>query len=124
MAAAFNGSIVDEVQLRHHAQFQAVRQLATQEASGALQPMLRFLALTIQPRKENLGMRVIVSHFDAGNGHQTHTRVVYLEPHQLGQLALDLLGDTISSDKICHQSARATSTISYTSSLSPTTRSL
>src|SRR5450759_6037544 len=131
MAAALDGRIEDEMQLRHDAQLDAVRQLAAQKAAGVFQTLLRFFMLAIKTGEKNLGMRIVTRHFHAGDGHQTHTRVVDLKAHQLGNFALHLLRHPIGSGKISHgyrvrpnYRARATSTISYASSLSPTIRSL
>src|SRR5450759_775392 len=102
MAAALDGRIVDEMQLRHDAQLDAVRQLAAQKAAGVFQTLLRFSVFAIQTSEKNLGMRIIARHFHAGDGHQTHTRVVDLQANQLGYFTLDLLGDAISSCKVGH----------------------
>src|SRR6266481_5342116 len=112
------------MQLRHDTQFDAMRQLAAQKSAGMLQALLCFSMLAIQTREENLCVRIIARHFHASNGYQTHTRIIDFKTHQLGQFTLNLLRDTFDSGKVWHYNARASSKISYTSSLSPTTRSL
>src|SRR3989338_2173854 len=112
MAAALDGGIVDKMQLRHDAQLDAARQLLAQKASGTLQALQRLIVFAVQPRKENLGMGIVAGHFDTGDGHQAHTRIVDFEAHQFGYFTLNLLTNPIGSGEVAHYSARATSTIS------------
>ena len=100
VAAALDGGIVDKMQLRHDAQLDAARQLLAQETTGAFQALQRLGVFAVQAREKNLGMGIIAGHFDAGDGHQAHARIIDFEAHQLGYFALDLLGNAISSCKI------------------------
>src|SRR5450759_5820595 len=129
MAAALDGGIKDEMQLRHDAQLDAVRQLTAQKTAGALQTLLGFFVLAIQTGEKDLGMRIVARHFNAGDGHQTHTRIVDSQAHQLGNFALHLLGYSVGSCEVSHcyrvrpdYRARATSTVSYTHLPLPTNR--
>src|SRR5665647_611720 len=102
MAAALDGGIKDEMQLRHDAQLDAMRQLTAQKTAGALQTLLGFFVLAIQTGEKDLGMRIVARHFNAGDGHQTHTRIVDSQAHQLGNFTLHLLGYSVGSCKISH----------------------
>ena len=53
--------------------------------------MLGFLVLAIQAGEKYLRVGIISGYFHAGDGHQTHARVVDLETYQLGNFTLDLL---------------------------------
>jgi len=100
-------------------------QLAAQEAGGTLQPLLQLWATAGQRGIEHLGMGMIARNLRSGQRHLTHPRILHLEANQFRQFAQDLFGDTVGARKILgHYSARATSTISNTSSWSPTCRSL
>ena len=54
---------------------------------GSMIPLvLGFFVLAIQTGEKDLGMGIIARHFHAGDGHQTHTRIVDSKPHQFGNV--------------------------------------
>src|SRR5574340_816766 len=60
-----------------------------------------------------------------GDGQHADTRILHFLPDQFRQFALDLVGDTSRTREVLrHYSARATSTTSNTSRMSPTWMSL
>ena len=152
--SALDRGIVLEMQLGYDADLHALRELAAQEPRRMLQARRRpprCGAAVPEHREEDLGMGVVRSHFDVGDGDHADARILELKPDDVGQLALNLLGDAAAAGEISwHGRARreelgarrqapggypphpsrltphkvlATSTTSYTSSWSPTLRS-
>ena len=76
-----------------------MREFAAKKAGGVLQRFTRFLDLrrVAQQRKENPGVCVILAHLDVGEGDHADARILELEPDDIGQLALDLLGDAAAA---------------------------
>ena len=76
-----------------------LRELAAQEARRVLQAArgLLDLRLVAEQREEHLGVRLVGAHLDVGDREQADARILQLEPDELRELALDLLGDAAAA---------------------------
>src|SRR5258706_11010853 len=93
--AALHGLIVGKRDCRNRACAQAVREARTKETRGALQSFERIAAVGFGAERgeEHLGMGLVARELDAGERHQPDAGVAHLQPDELGELALDLVGD-------------------------------
>src|SRR5688572_23844933 len=98
---ALDGSIELEMQLGDLAGGEPVRELAAQETGGARKSPAGLLGLGSRSEggEEHLGVRLVARELDSGERHQAHARIANLEPDQLGEAALDLLGDAGASGR-------------------------
>src|SRR6187455_2913894 len=58
------------------------------------------VAFAAKRRVENLGMRVVMAHFNAGQSEHADARIFKLVADQIRQLALDLIGDAQRAGEI------------------------
>jgi hypothetical protein len=73
-----------------------MREGGAQESGRVLQPFARVAGGGLGPEdgEENLRVRLVPGYFHAGEGDHADARVAKLEPDDLGELALDLVGDS------------------------------
>ena len=100
--AMLDRAVVDESEPGHHAQLHAMRQLRTQEAAGALQPLQasRVLGFAAEGGEVDLGELHVTVHVHFGDGEHADARILHFLTDQLRQFALDLVGDAAGAGKV------------------------
>jgi hypothetical protein len=105
MHAPLDRNIVLEVYFRGNAEFQTLSELRAQESRRApqtrLYPRQGFRAG--QGREENLRVGKVGGDFDPGERDHADARVFEFGVQQLGQFALDLIGDAAQALRVGHE---------------------
>src|ERR1051326_438307 len=141
--AGLDRIVIDEVQMRHGVELQAMRELAPQPAGRMLQSLhcLARTSHTGQMGEEDLRILQIGRDVDRGDRDHADARILDVNAQQLRELALDLIADALRARRVFfhgrlrslirrggkpreqlyarRHKVRDTSTISYTSSWSP-----
>ena len=82
-----------EVQRGHGMDMQPLEQAVAQESGGLVQRQFAFGGVPDQHAEKHLGVGVVRRHFHRLDRHHPHPRVFQLARDELGQIALDLIGD-------------------------------
>jgi hypothetical protein len=85
--------VVDKMNFGNNPQVQSARQLGSQESRRVFEPLLssRDRFPVAQYREKDLGMAMIICHFDGRERHHADSGILDLGPNQIGEITLDLV---------------------------------